>query len=149
MTDFVRILQDYAQAKGWIYSYGRKANLNLLTASTQLDNEKIYLLHEPSPRRPEMNSTGSGIKGYLFTGTIFLMVKSEKDMPYFTEVGNDECRSKYVLYIEPLLEEWRKMVAGLSCDGLDILSFEAIDAVDVFDENRDGLIISYQVRATI
>ena len=149
MTDFVRILQDYATAKGWIYSYGRKSNLNLLSSSTALENDKVYLLHEPSPRKPEQNATGSGVKSYLFSGYFFLMVKSEKDMPYFTEMHNPEERSKYVLYIEPLLAEWQILTNLLMCQGLEVLNFEASDVIDLVDENRDGILVNYQVRATI
>jgi hypothetical protein len=146
MTDFVRILQAYAINMGWIYSYGRKSNLNLLAAKTVLENEKVYLLHEPSPRKPEKNATGTGIKSILFTGNFFLMVKSENDMPYFNEVNNDEARSKYVLYIEPLLELYMQMMRSFMCDDMEVLVFEAIDVVNIFDENRDGILITYQIR---
>lgn len=149
MRDFVRILQDYATAKSWQYSYGRKSNLNLLAADTVLDNDKVYLLHEASPRKPEKNSTGTAVKSYLFTGYFFLMVKSENDMPYFNETGNDEARSKYVLYIEPLLELWQEMNNAFLCDDMDVLVFECIDVVNFFDENRDGILVTYQVRVNV
>jgi hypothetical protein len=151
MTDFVRTLQDYATSKGWHYSYGRKSNLNLLSARTKLANDKIYLLHEASPRRPEKNKTGTAMGSILFTGHFFLVVKSTMDMPYLNEKGNDEANSKYVKNIEPLLTLWQGMFNYLiGCEGeLDILLFEAIDAVNILDENRDGILVSYQVRATL
>lgn len=145
MTDFVRILQQYATAKGWIYSYGRKSNLNLLAATTDLENQKIYLLHEASPRKPQKNATGTGIQSILFTGYFFLMVKSEQDMPYFNEKHNDEAQSKYSLYIEPLLQEYLGMMKSFMCDDMDVKVFEAIDTVNLFDENRDGILVTYQV----
>jgi hypothetical protein len=147
MKDFVRILQDYCQLKDYHYSYGRKSNLNLLKSDTLED--KVYLLHEPFPRTPEMSNAGNKVVSYLFTGSFFLLKKSTMDMPYFNEVNNDEARSKYVLNIEPLLEHHLAMANYFGCGDLEVLKFEAIDVVNVLDTNKDGLLISYQVRSNV
>lgn len=147
MTDFVRILENYCEANSMVYSYGRKSNLNLLSSKTVLKSEKVYLLHEPSPRKTEMNSTKTRVASYLFTGMFFLVVNSNKDMPYFNEMDNPQERSKYVQNIEPLLDLFQEMANAIACTDLEVLVFDAIDVIDIFDENRDGLLVTYQIRS--
>ena len=145
MKDFVRILQEYCVLKSIHYSYGRKSNLNLLKSDKLLD--KIYCLHEPSSRKTEMTTTGTKVKSYLFSGSFFLLKKSTIDMPYLNEVGNDEARSKYNLNIEPLLSDFKSMANFFGCSKLDLLLFDCIDVVNVLDTNKDGLLITYQIRS--
>ena len=145
MTDFVRILQAYCEGKNIAYHHGRKANLNLLKSDTTQD--KIYCLHEPSPRKTEMNSNKTRVASYVFSGMFFLLKKSNKDMPYLNEMGNSEDISKYKLNIEPLLSEFKAMANYFGCSDMELLQFDAIDAVDVLDTNNDGLLISYSVRS--
>lgn len=144
MVDFVRILKAYCDNKGIQYEYGRKANLNLLKAT--LDNDKVYCLHEPSPRKAVMNATNTRVQSYMFSGMFFLVKQSTIDMPYFTEMANDEARSKYVLNIEPLLNEYQLMVNSFACQDIDILQFDCIDVVNVLDTNKDGLLVTYSVQ---
>ena len=75
MTDFVRILQNYCTTKGFAYSYGNKENLNLLQSDVLAD--KIYCLHEASPRKTEMNKNKTKVSSYLFSGMFFLLKKSK------------------------------------------------------------------------
>lgn len=144
MTDFVRILQDYCNNNDLKYHYGRKANLNLLKST--LDNTDIYCLHEPSPRKAIMNTNGTRIAKYLFTGMFFLVKQSTLDMPYLDELGNNEARSKYVLNIEPLLTVFETMANKFGCTDMEILSFECIDVVNVLDTNKDGLLVTYSIK---
>jgi hypothetical protein len=144
MKDFVRILQAYCDSKGFEYKHGRRANLNLL--KSDLDIDKVYCLHEPSPRKTEMNINKTAVASYLFSGMFFLVKKSNKDMPYLNEMGNSEDISKYKLNIEPLLSEFKAMANYFGCSDMELLQFDAIDAVDVLDTNNDGLLISYSIR---
>ena len=145
MKDFVRILQDYCTKKNMHYSYGRKSNLNLLKSDSFAD--KIYCLHEPSPRKTEMSSSKTRVASYLSSGMFFLVKKSTLDMPYLNEMDNDEESSKYVLNIEPLLIEFKKMANAFGCSDLELIQFDAIDLVNVLDTNKDGLLISYTIRS--
>ena len=145
MTDFVRILQAYCISKDIAYSYGKKANLNLL--KSDLDIDKVYCLHEASPRKSEMNTNKTKVASYLFSGMFFLLKKSNKDMPYLNEMGNSEDISKYKINIEPLLNEFNTMANSFGCSQMELLQFDAIDVVDVLDTNKDGLLITYQIRS--
>jgi len=145
MVDFVRILQTYCTSKSIAYSYGKKANLNLL--KSDLDADKIYCLHEPSPRKSEMNTNKTKVASYLFSGMFFLLKKSNKDMPYLNEMGNSEDISKYKLNIEPLLNEFNTMANYFGCSQMELLQLDAIDVTDVLDTNNDGLLITYSIRS--
>ena len=144
MQDFVRILQEYCVNAGIEYHYGRKANLNLLKAN--LDNDKIYCLHEPSPRKAEMNSNSTRVASYVYNGMFFLVKQSTMDMPYFSEMNNNESNSKYVKNIAPLLGAYEAMANKFGCQGFDIMQFDCIDVVNVLDTNKDGLLITYSIR---
>jgi hypothetical protein len=144
MQDFVRILKEYCDENDLIYQLGRKANLNLLKSN--IDNELIYLLHEPSPRKIEMNSNSTRVANYIFSGMFFLVKQSTLDMPYFTEMDNDETNSKYALNIEPLLSVYEQIANAFGCYGFDVLQWECIDVVNVFDTNKDGLLVTYSVK---
>lgn len=148
MIDFVRILQDYCSNSNIEYHYGRKSNLNLLKAT--LSNEKIYCLHEPSPRKIVMTKAGLRVAGYTFNGMFFLVKQSTMDMPYLNEMNNDEARSKYVLNIEPLLAVFEQMANKFGCNNnLEIISFDCIDVVNVLDTNKDGLLVTYSVKYNV
>ena len=141
MKDFTRVLQEYCVANDISYHYGRRANLNLLQSDLLAD--KVYLLHEASPRRANYNSTGTSIEKFTFIGKFFLMVKSTVDMPYFNEKQDDDSISKYTLNIEPLLDLFESMGNDFGCSDFEISQWETIDAINVFDANKDGIIVTY------
>lgn len=147
MRDFVRILQYYCNLKDYHYSYGRKSNLNLLKSDKLED--KIYCLVEPFRRKPEFSASGTNVVSYLFSGSFFLLKKSTMDMPYLNEAGNDESRSKYVLNIEPLLNHYTAMLNYFGCTDIEIVDTDAIDVVNVLDTNKDGLLITFQIRSRV
>lgn len=149
MKDIVRIFQEYAEAKGIIYTYGNIANLNLKISegSPEID-DKIYMLVEPTTRKFLFSNTGGSAMntGVTFTGAFTILKTSDMDMPYFTEMENDENDSKYVKNIEPLLGFVKDLADSLSCLDMDIEAFDCIDAVDFLDENRDGILVRYQLK---
>lgn len=145
--DLVEILNDYCNENGMAYSYGRKANLNLLKTQTVIEADKVYLLHEPFPRDPIMNDTGTRAIGTTFSGGFFLVVNSTPDMPYFNEGNSANADDgKYRTNIAPLFALKDKIMNFLLCAGFDVSRFSAIDVVNLFDENRDGILVTYQVK---
>ena len=148
MTDFVEILNNYCTANNFKFVYGRKASLNLLDNRTALEPHKIYLMCEPFRRVSERTAIGK-IKSYLFNGSFFLAVNSNIDMPVFNEVGNSEVRSKYILNIKPLLDLQSKMVDYFSCTDIEIVNWDVIDVYDIFDQNKDGILVTFSVRSNV
>lgn len=145
MRDFTRILKDYCDNNNISYHYGRKDSLNLLRS--ELEVGKVYMLHEASPRRSVMNSTKTQIIGYEFIGKFFLVVNSNIDQHYFNEKGGADVDSKYTQNIEPLLNLQETIGNSFGCSDLEINQWECIDVVNVLDANKDGLLVTYNVKS--
>jgi len=46
-----------------------------------------------------------------------------------------------------LLNEFNAMANYFGCTDLEVLQLDAIDVVNVLDTNKDGLLITYQIRS--
>jgi len=57
--------------------------------------------------------------------------------------------SKYILNVKPLLDLHQAMINYFSCTDLEIISFEAIDVYDIFDQNKDGILVTFSVRSNV
>lgn len=147
MKDFTRVLQEYCGANNISYHYGRRANLNLL--NSDITDGQVYMLHEASPRKAEYNTTKTHIDGYTFIGKFFLLVKSTVDMPYFNEKQADDSVSKYTTNIEPLLDMFETIGNSFGCNDLEVTQWEAIDVVNVLDVNKDGILVTYNIKSYV
>lgn len=151
MTDLVEILENYCNDNDIVFVYGRKATLNLLDDKNEAETmelNKVYLMVEPFRRVPIIESINARVKGYNFTGAMFLVVNSNLDMPVYNEVNNDIERSKYKLNVLPLLSVYNSMNTFLArCTDITVVSFESIDVYDIFDQNKDGLLITYNIKS--
>lgn len=146
MKDLVEILENYCQLKNIHFVYGRKPSLNLLDNSSKLENNKVYLMLEPFNRDIELTNVGVP-KSYLFGGTFFLVVNSNLDMPIYNEKSNNKENAKYILNVKPLLELSKEIASEISCNGLEILKFSSIDVYDIFDQNKDGILVNFSIRS--
>jgi len=143
MQDIVRILQDIAEGRGLEYHYGKKAALNILDGTLNVD--KVYMLHEYTNRKSEYNQTGTGITAVTYEGKFFLVKHSNLDAPIFNENGNEPI-SKYTLNIEPLLTLFGEIGNQLACDSIAVTQWDCVDITDALDANFDGLLIIYRMR---
>lgn len=146
MTDIVEILHNYCEANNIEFVYGRKSSLNLLDNRNKLQDSKIYLMAEPPTRTPLFTNIGK-IKGYSFKGAFFLVKNSNIDMPIYNEVANYVERSKYMLNVKPLLATHKSFLDYLSCTDIEVKQCDAIDVYDIFDQNKDGLLVQYIINS--
>jgi hypothetical protein len=66
---------------------------------------------------------------------------------YHNETDQDNCEAKYTSRIEPLIKSLDALEQKLKwCEGIDIVSFESVDAIDVLDANMSGLWVTFQFR---
>lgn len=134
MTDIKEIYEGYTKELGWAFSYGNKANQNLLQSN--LDSNEIYFLLDPITRVIENKPTGA--TGYTdFNGEFLLVVKSNLDAEY---------ENKYKDNIKPLFDELDKFHKLLRCSDYEITEWSIVDVIDAFDINTDGLVVTYKVR---
>ena len=144
MTDIVRILETYAESKGFIFHYGNTATQNLIETGEEWTGayEDIYLLLAYRSIQPRTNATKTNLTGTDYTGNFFLVKHSDIDQNFFQEVG-EQADGKYTNNIEPLLLEIPNMVKHFGCSDVDFTITKIDDVTDYLDANADGLLIYF------
>jgi hypothetical protein len=139
MTDIVRIWEQYANSKGYVFKHGQSSYLNLLDVQDAWTGEldTVYFLHE---NREGTNVKGTNfIKGMRYVGKFFLVKHADLDQHYF------EVNGKYPNNIEPLIQAFRNIESDFGCTDIIFESFKFIEVTDALDANLDGLLIYYTV----
>lgn len=141
MTDLVRILESVCDANCIRFHYGNKSHLNLIDSNSDLAPDKIHLLLFPLRRGNVVDSAR------LYNGNFFYVMPDDFAQEYHNETDQDQCEAKYTDRIEPLITSLDSLEQKLKwCEGIDIVSFESVDAVDVLDANMSGLWVTFQFR---
>ena len=141
MADLVRVLESVCNANDIRFHYGNKSHLNLIDANSDLEPDKIHLLLFPLRRGNVVNSAR------IYNGSFFYVMPDDFAQEYHNETDGDNCEAKYTHRIEPLLKSLDALELKLKwCEGLDIVSFESVDAIDVLDANMSGLFVTFQFR---
>ena len=142
MTDIVGIFESYADTLGWSFSYGNKANNNLLQSDREVD--KIYFLLDPVTRTKNKSEFG-GNGVVSFNGQFLLVVKSNLDNVYHNQKGIDKTNGRYEKNIKPLLTQLELLENELDCSDYQINEWSIIDAVNALDANTDGVVVTFRV----
>ena len=141
MADLVRILETFCASNDVQFHYGNKSHLNLIDANSDLCPDKIHLLLFPLRRGNVIDSAR------IYNGNFFYVKPDNFAQEYFNETEGENCESKYNTCIEPLIKSLDELEKKLRwCEGIDIISFESIDAIDVLDANMSGLWVTFQFR---
>jgi hypothetical protein len=141
MADLVRVLESVCNANDIKFHYGNKSHLNLIDANSDLEPDKIHLLLFPLRRGNVVDSAR------VYNGNFLYVMPDDFAQEYHNETNGDNCESKYTHRIEPLLKSLDALELKLKwCEGLDIVSFESVDAIDVLDANMSGLFVTFQFR---
>ena len=139
--DLVTVLEDYCTSLGWGFSYGNKSNNNLLQ---DLVAGKVYLILDPV-RESEGISQFGGDGVSTFTGSFMLVVLSDLDNVYHTQLDVPREQGKYVKNILPLKENLKVLKGLIDCSEMVRSNWSIVDAIDVLDENMDGVIVTYTI----
>ena len=141
MADLVRILETFCASNDVQFHYGNKSHLNLIDSNSDLCPDKIHLLLFPLRRGNVIESAR------IYNGNFFYVKPDNFAQEYFNETDGENCESKYNTCIEPLIKSLDSFEQKLKwCEGIDIVSFESIDAIDVLDANMSGLWVTFQFR---
>lgn len=141
MADLVRILESFCEANDTQFHYGNKSHLNLIDANSDLCPDKIHLLLFPLRRGNVVDSAR------IYNGNFFYVKPDDFSQEYFNETDQDNRESKYATCIEPLIQSLDNLEKKLRwCEGIDIVSFESVDAIDVLDANMSGLWVTFQFK---
>jgi hypothetical protein len=115
--------------------------LNLIDANSNLCADKVHLLLFPLRRGNIVDSAR------VYNGNFFYVMPDDFAQEYHNETGGDNCEAKYTSRIEPLIKSLDALEQKLKwCEGIDIVSFESVDAIDVLDANMSGLWVTFQFR---
>lgn len=141
MADLVRILETFCASNDVQFHYGNKSHLNLIDSNSDLCPDKIHLLLFPLRRGNVIDNAR------IYNGNFFYVKPDNFAQEYFNETDGENCESKYNTCIEPLIKSLDSFEQKLKwCEGIDIVSFESIDAIDVLDANMSGLWVTFQFR---
>ena len=142
MIDIVGILENYSGTLGWSFSYGNKANNNLLQ-SNKVENQ-IYFLLDPVTRTKNKSEFG-GNGRISFNGQFLLVVKSNLDNVYHNQKDKVKTDGKYEKNIKPLLTQLELLENELDCSDYQIEEWSIVDAVNALDVNTDGLVVTFRI----
>ena len=141
MKDITRVFQDFCLMNNINYQYGQRHCLNLLN---ELKCNQVYFLHDRNVRNKANTQDGTSER-ITFTGSVFLVVKSDCDKPFFKEKMQQDKKNKYESNIEPLLELVGKFEKSFNCSDYTLSNIQITDVVDLLDFNADGLFIEYTI----
>ena len=133
-NDLVEVFKTNATGLGFTFSYGNKANQNLLQSDMIVD--QVYLLLDPVTRSAPSSEFG-GLGVTTFSGSFLLAVKSTIDQVY---------EDKYKENIKPLINNQLEDLKSLfNCDAYQITGWSYIDGINLLDINLDGLVVTYTI----
>lgn len=130
-------LKMFALSKGWRFVNARRDYQNLVDATNFVADEvegysvgETVLFLDPVIRKTEKD-------GIRYSGNFMVLTKSDFD---------DDYESRQIKYIDPLVEVVMKsMFNKLRCD-FDVDGWQAIEVINVFDFNADGLSINFNLK---
>lgn len=128
------ILTEIAANNNWFFEYSRSDYQNLYDG---MEIDKVHLFVDPITTHSTFNTMGTETKS--FSGKFMLLVSSNIDEDY---------RIKYMNHIKPMLDvQYQIILDSLRCDEMiEIEKISAIDIINLFDVNLDGVLINYKIK---
>ncbi len=146
MIDLVNIWRTQVQSMEWYFSYGNVANRNLLGNPEGFIDDKLYFLLDTITRDKDFGEFG-GTGEVEFSGNFMLVIKSDFDNVYDNQKEIDYTDGKYEKNIRPIIEtDLVTFEDYINCSDYEITEWSFIDAINVLDENLDGVIVTFTVK---
>lgn len=127
-----------AESLGWHFVYARRDYQNLSEVLNFIDDAlEGYGIGETFLFMDPIRYDGTKTDGIVYSGTFMVLTKSDID---------DDYESKCEKYIDPLKElMFGSFKNKLRCD-FTIQGWNAIEVINVFDLNADGLSITFNLK---
>jgi hypothetical protein len=147
MTDIVDILREITETDlSWKFTYGRSDFQNLMEADSENDTSTFFFL-DPVSRDPLFSPTGGSLGQTDFEGTFMILSKSELDETYDNQKETDPSLGKYKKNIKPKIESLlSNFKSKLFCNNIQILRMKSTDVINIFDDNFDGILVSFKFK---
>lgn len=131
------VLKEWSEnTKQWVFNHARRDYQNhqeitdfIYSESSSHSEGQTFLFLDPVVRRPLPN-------GVRYIGNFMILTNSDIDKDY---------DQKYQDYIEPLLDIFKKELFNLLRCSYDINNLSAIEVINVFDFNADGISVSFDL----
>ena len=143
----VEKLREISESLGWVFYYGRKDFQNLIETDAERDNKNYFFL-DPVKRTPIYSDTGVRTGVIEYTGYFMILTKSDFDQMYDgqneLDIDNGRWREHIKTKIDSIYAEFENV---FYCnDDLQVVSMTMTDAINVFDDNLDGVLVNYKIK---
>ena len=142
--DIVDYIEQEVEKLGWVFSYGNKANQNLIV-SDLVDGE-IYFLLDPVVESEGVSEYG-GDGDMEYSGSFMILVKSDLDNVYHNQQEQDKTMGKYNKNIKPLKTSLNLFKNVIDCSEYERQTWSKVEVIDEMDVNFDGLIVTYKLKS--
>ncbi|MFC6858800.1 hypothetical protein [Zunongwangia atlantica] len=127
-------LKNIAETNNFEFIYARRDFQNLNRGSADL--EKIFLFLDPIQKNDQFDEY-SNLLSTSYNGT-FMLVKQSK--------FGDDYQVRFEETIRPLIEEKLNLITdSFGCSDLNIDSWNTTEIINLFNQNFDGVIVSYSI----
>lgn len=146
------IFENIASANGWKFDYGRQDFHNLMDdeALNQDETKRYYLFCDPIESNQMFSRSGLPMNQIEYTGKMMLLVVSDLDQTYDTQLDTAKESGKHEMHIRPMLVKGGPidlLLNDLICDyDVEIQTWRLTEVVNMLDNNMDGLIINYKLK---
>lgn len=131
------IIEALAALENWSFHYGRNDFHNLFN---EVEANVLHVFLDPVKRSKIRNDSGQ-VEEYVYSGNMLLCYNSDIDE------GGDY-NKRYEDYIKPILEgNIDTIEQDLICNQeATVEQWEEIELINAFDQNFDGVLITYKTR---
>jgi len=122
-------LKAIAEANNWVFEYARTDYQNL----TDVEEDKVHLFIDPITTDSKFSDSGN--ESLTYSGKFMLLLSSDVD---------EEYQDKYDQYIKPLFVGAGAVLKdAFACSDFQLNLYKSLEVINLFDQNLDGLLITY------
>lgn len=127
------LFKNIAELNGWVFEYGRSDYQNLYNEN--LSGGTVYLFVDPIVTDSTFSDVGNETKS--FSGKFMMLMSSDIDEQY---------KDKYNDYIKPIMTNAIQTFKDeFVCSEMEIKKFQALEVINLFDYNLDGVLVNYSI----
>lgn len=130
------ILEALAAAQGWIFDYGRADYHNLFNG---IDNKGVtHVFLDPVERSKKRDDNGT-VESLTYSGSFMML--------YSSDIDEEGYNKRYLDYIKPIIDSQVEIVeTELICNQeATIEEWKELEVINLFDQNLDGIVITYRI----
>jgi len=125
-------LKSLSADNNWKFEYSRPDYQSL---QNDIEPNEICLYADPVTIESKFSDAGN--ESVTYSGKFMLLLSSDVD---------EEYEEKYLKYVKPLIDESLQIIKdSFTCSEYQINMFRAIEVINLFDFNLDGVLVTYNI----